>query len=69
MDTINIEILEDGTISIKTSDISDVNHISADSLLDEIESAIGGQRKREKLENPFWKNRIVQKGGRIQKVR
>jgi hypothetical protein len=66
MDTIDIEILEDGTISIKTSEISGTNHISADLLLDEIEGLAGGQAVRKRREHEFWtrhkiinRNRIV----------
>lgn len=44
-DTIEIEVLEDGTISIKTSAISGVNHISADKLVTEIEELLGGETK------------------------
>jgi len=43
MNQIVIEILEDGTLSIKTSEISDSAHISADQLLEDIESLMGGQ--------------------------
>lgn len=69
-DDIEIEILEDGTISIKTSDISEVNHVSADSLLDEITSALGGQRKTEAREHPFWQNRSVRRiNGKIKVVK
>jgi hypothetical protein len=42
-DTINIEILEDGTISIKTTAISTANHLSADKLLADLESLMGGK--------------------------
>jgi len=43
MNTINIEILEDGTLSIKTTDISDSNHISADALMAQFDELIGGK--------------------------
>ena len=42
-DLINVEILEDGTISYKTDEISGINHASADLLLKELEEALGGQ--------------------------
>jgi hypothetical protein len=48
MDIMDIEILEDGKISIKTSEISAKNHINADQLLEEIEAAMGGERVTEK---------------------
>jgi hypothetical protein len=54
MDTIDIEILEDGTISIKTSEISGTNHISADLLLDEIEELAGGKAIKKRREHEFW---------------
>jgi hypothetical protein len=66
--TIEMEILEDGTISIKTSDISEANHISADELLNEIAQLTGGQRSITSREHPFWKNRNVQLHGKIVKV-
>ena len=43
-DIIDIEILEDGMISVKTSEISAKNHVNADQLLDLIEEALGGER-------------------------
>lgn len=43
MDKIQIEILDDGTISIKTDSISKTNHISADQLLEDIEDYAGGK--------------------------
>ena len=43
-DTIKIEILEDGTISIDTDSISGQNHVSADSFLAEITKLAGGER-------------------------
>jgi len=42
-DKINIEILEDGTISINTDKISQANHVSADKLLAEIQKLAGGK--------------------------
>ena len=43
MDIINIEILEDGTITVKTSEISNGNHMSADELMVEIDRLMGGK--------------------------
>ncbi len=65
MDTINIEILEDGIISVKTTDISQVNHISADDLLDMLTEEIGSLKQKTKNEHIFWKDKIVQRGGKI----
>lgn len=45
-DTIKIEILEDGTFSVETGDISEKNHYSADEFLDMIEELGGGERQR-----------------------
>lgn len=52
-DTIRYEILEDGTISITTDQVSGTNHVSADKLLKGITDLAGGQRttrKRSRLE-------------------
>ena len=49
-DIINIEIMEDGTIKVKTEGISDASHISADSLLTQIETLLGGHVTR--IKNP-----------------
>ena len=69
MDRIQIEILDDGQIKMQTSDISEKNHMSADELLDSIEDMMGGERQTEKVEHEFWKNRQVQRGGRIVKTK
>ena len=42
MDTLKFEILEDGTVTVKTSEISDGNHMSADALMAEFEALMGG---------------------------
>ena len=67
MDLLTGEILADGTISIKTSEISEVNHLSADQLLDDIADMAGGKVRREK--NPegsqFFKNKRVLRGGKV----
>ena len=47
---IDFEILEDGTISIKTGDLSGVNHVSADKLLANLAELTGGEVKIEKRE-------------------
>jgi len=49
MDRIEYEILEDGTISIKTNKVSAVNHQSADDLLDMLEELTGGTREIKSL--------------------
>ena len=52
-DVFEIEILEDGTISVKTCEFSDVQHIAADNFIDALQEEIGGQVKKEKLEHPL----------------
>jgi hypothetical protein len=42
MDTISIKIHEDGMLEIKTSAISDGNHLSADALMATLETLMGG---------------------------
>lgn len=44
MDIMNLQILEDGTITVKTTDISDGNHMSADTLLEQLDALMGGNR-------------------------
>jgi H2-forming N5,N10-methylenetetrahydromethanopterin dehydrogenase-like enzyme len=68
MDTIDIEILEDGTISIKTSEISGTNHISADLLLDEIEELTGGQAVRKCREHEFWQRHKIVNRNKIVRI-
>lgn len=62
MDIINFEIMEDGTITLKTSDISDGNHMSADQLLLDMTKLMGG--KLTVIKNPEKNNhaRLHQKG-------
>jgi hypothetical protein len=63
-----ISIEKDGTVSIKTGEISDTHHLSADAFLDEIESLLGGSVDRRKLEHPLLKNKNVLRGGKIVKA-
>jgi hypothetical protein len=44
-DTMKIEILDDGKISVQTDEISQKNHYSADEFLAMIEDLAGGERK------------------------
>jgi hypothetical protein len=69
MDIINIEILEDGVISVKTTDISQINHMSADSLLESLEDELGTLTSKTKNEHVFWKDKIVQKGGKVVQIK
>ena len=68
MDTIDIEVLEDGTISIKTSEISEANHISADALLDEIEELAGGKATKKRREHDFWTRHKIINRNKIVKI-
>lgn len=43
MNQINIKIHEDGSLEIKTGEISDSSHLSADRLLEEMEKLMGGK--------------------------
>jgi hypothetical protein len=50
--TIKFEILEDGTVSVTTEDLSGPNHHSADELLKQLADALGGEvviKKRDKF--------------------
>jgi hypothetical protein len=68
MDTIDVEVLEDGTISIKTSEISEANHISADQLLDDIEALAGGKSTRKRREHEFWSRHKIVNRNKIVKI-
>lgn len=68
MNTFEITILEDGTLKIESEEFSEALHLQADQFLEEIESFLGTKRETSRKEHPFWKNRIVQRGGRILKV-
>ena len=59
-DMIEFEILEDSTISIKTSVISEKNHASADDLIELIEKEMGSVRKTEHLKHTH-KHHVHQK--------
>lgn len=50
-DVMEFEILEDGTISVKTSAVSEKNHASADEILDLLEDAMGTKRQTRHLEH------------------
>lgn len=67
MDLMDVEILEDGTISVKTSDISEANHYSADELLEEIAELTGGTRLRSPREHDYFKRHKVLRHGKIVK--
>ncbi len=56
MTVIEIEIMNDGVLSIKTGAVSDTVHQSADMLLAEIEKLMGGAVTRK--ENPEKKQNV-----------
>jgi len=47
-DQIEYFVEEDGTISFKTGEISDVNHVSADEFFKEVFGKVGGTVTKEK---------------------
>ena len=52
-DQMNIEILEDGTISFITDAISQKNHASADDFITEVHKLAGGQRETQKRKQSY----------------
>jgi len=72
MSTIDIEILEDGTISITTGEIAETQHLSADAMLTELEDMVGEIiSKKENPNSPgklFFKDKRVLRGGKIVKA-
>lgn len=65
--TMKFEILEDGTISIKTDDMSGTNHVSADELLKQIGELAGGKVTTKKRWDiyvpPVHQHKHVHEGG------
>ena len=47
-DTLDIEILPDGSLKILTEDVSSANHRNAEDLLSFMAKLSGGERKKEK---------------------
>jgi hypothetical protein len=47
-DIMEIEVLEDGTVSVTTDKISGTNHYSADEFMNELADVLGGGRKTTK---------------------
>jgi len=58
-DQIDIEILDDGTISMKTGAVSQKNHMSADEFMEAVHEMGGGERKTEARKKPRAFNRKV----------
>lgn len=46
MDTMNIEVLEDGSLKIITDAISPANHMTAEAFMRNVQTACGGQQER-----------------------
>ena len=46
MDSMNITILEDGTIKVETDKISQVNHMTAEAFMRNMATACGGHQER-----------------------
>ena len=68
MNQFEIIILEDGTLKIESEEFSESLHLQADQFIEEIELLLGTKRQTSKKEHPYWKNRIVQRGGKVIKV-
>ena len=72
MNTFTIQIEADGKVSVDSEGWSDTKHVDADDLLSELEDLLGGNITRNKREpafvKAFFKNRIVQRGGKIVKA-
>jgi|WetSurMetagenome_2_1015567.scaffolds.fasta_scaffold831374_1 hypothetical protein len=62
---IEIEILEDGKISVTTGEVGQAEHVSADEFLDLIMAKAGGVRVTTKRDHPFWDKRDVKLHGKI----
>ena len=56
-DAIKWEILEDGTVSIETDQISEQNHLSADELLESLADMLGGPVKIEERKGHVHRHR------------
>jgi hypothetical protein len=46
MDSMNITILDDGTIKVETDKISQANHMTAEAFLRNMSNACGGKQER-----------------------
>lgn len=53
MDKINIEILDDGTISIKTDEISAEKHLSADEFIRMLNNLAGGEVRKTPIKKGY----------------
>ena len=65
MTEIEVEIKDDGKVSITTGDIAQTLHVDADELLAEVEATLGGPATRTRREHPFWAKRTVGLHGKI----
>ena len=49
MDVMRVEILEDGSVKVTTSEVSAANHTSAERLLDVMQDGLGGETLKRKV--------------------
>ncbi len=60
-DQVAFEILEDGTISMTTDQVSGVNHLSADSLIRETKKKAGGvSEKKRRVRDKVSHSHVVE---------
>ena len=64
----DIEILEDGTVSVTTGNIEETKHVSADELLMELGDMLGGRINIKKREGHKQHTHVVRKGNVIRRV-
>ena len=60
MDTIEVEVLEDGTLKVTTDQISTANHRNADEFLKLVKSLVGGEVETTKRTRGHTHNRATQ---------
>ncbi len=65
---IDIEILEDGTVSVTTGSIEATKHMSADELLADLGDVLGGAVTVKKREGHERHTHIVRKGNVVRKI-
>ena len=64
----DVEILEDGTVSVTTGDVEGTKHVSADELLMELGEALGGNVNIKKREGHKHHTHVVRKGNVIRRI-
>ena len=68
INSFDIKILEDGTIQLDSEEFDEQKHLEAEEFMNDITELLGGEKKTTEKEHPFWKNRIVKRAGKIQKI-